>query len=284
MAEMFLNDGVQWVIAGLMSVIKFIIEYFSNTTSQLFNYGLVTSLLAFFQLFGTALFAASTVFAILETCVSYQSGQNVDVHSLLINIFKGFALTSLFTIMPPLVFQATSDLQVEIINLIIWNSAEELNITTLDGFMEQFVAAFFNDLSAMDILWQLPMILVFLYVIVKIFFGNLKRSGILLCLIFIGSFHIFNLPRGYNDGFLSWVKQIIGLCFTHFAQNILFIVGILLLSNRSLLVLGLGVCLSASEVPRIAQHFGLETSVRGNVSTAIYTASSATALIRSFTR
>ena len=111
---MFLNDGVQWVIAGLMSVIKFIIEYFSNTTSQLFNYGLVTSLLAFFQLFGTALFAASTVFAILETCVSYQSGQNVDVHSLLINIFKGFALTSLFIILSPLVFQATSDLQVEL--------------------------------------------------------------------------------------------------------------------------------------------------------------------------
>ena len=40
-------------------------------------------------------------------------------------------------------------------------------------------------------------------------------------------------------------------------------------------LLGLGLMLSAGEVPRIAGAFGLDTSTRANIMSAVYTAQSA---------
>lgn len=50
------------------------------------------------------------------------------------------------------------------------------------------------------------------------------------------------------------------------------------------LILSAGVMLSASEVPRIAQQFGLDTSMRTNVSQAIFATSGITSIVRSFAR
>ena len=49
------------------------------------------------------------------------------------------------------------------------------------------------------------------YCVIKVFFANIKRGGILLILISVGSLHMFSIPRGYNDGFIGWCKQIIAL-------------------------------------------------------------------------
>lgn len=61
-----------------------------------------------------------------------------------------------------------------------------------------------------------------LYATVKVFFANVKRGGILLTLIGVGSLYMLNLPRGYSDGFNGWIKQVIALCFTSFMQTTLF--------------------------------------------------------------
>ena len=49
------------------------------------------------------------------------------------------------------------------------------------------------------------------YAVVKVFFSNLKRGGILLIQIAVGSLYMFSIPRGYTDGFVQWIKQVIGL-------------------------------------------------------------------------
>lgn len=46
------------------------------------------------------------------------------------------------------------------------------------------------------------------------------------------------------------------------------------------MLLGLGIMLAAGEVPRIAQQFGLDSSVRVNMSSVIYSTSSAVNLTR----
>jgi hypothetical protein len=111
------------------------------------------------------------------------------------------------------------------------------------------------------------------YAIVKVFFGNLKRGGILLIQIAVGSLYMFSVPRGYIDGFLQWVKQVIGLCLTAFLQTVFLTVGLLILPSHP--VLGIGIMLSAGEVPRIAGAFGLETSTRANITSAVYAVQSA---------
>ena len=75
------------------------------------------------------------------------------------------------------------------------------------------------------------------------------------------------------DGFVQWMKQVIGLCLTAFLQAVLLAAGLLAFTSNALL--GLGLMLSAGEVPRIAGAFGLDTSAKASLSSAVRTAQSA---------
>lgn len=84
---------------------------------------------------------------------------------------------------------------------------------------------------------------------------------------------MFSIPRGYIDGFVQWMKQVIGLCLTAFLQATILVAGLMVFRENALL--GLGLMLSAGEVPRIAGAFGLDTTTRANLMSAVYTAQSA---------
>lgn len=90
---------------------------------------------------------------------------------------------------------------------------------------------------------------------------------------------MFSVPRGYIDGFVQWCKQIVGLCLTTFLQATILTAGLMVVKDHALL--GLGLMLSAGEVPRIAGAFGLDTSTKANVMSAVYTAQAAVNTTRS---
>ena len=100
-------------------------------------------------------------------------------------------------------------------------------------------------------------------------FANIKRGGILLCQIAVGSLYMFGVPRGYTDGFYGWCKQVIATCLTAFLQTTILYLGLLTYTQHALIAVGL--CLSATEVPRIAQMYGLDTSVKVNMMQVGYT-------------
>ena len=116
-------------------------------------------------------------------------------------------------------------------------------------------------------------IILMAYAVIKVFFSNLKRGGILLIQIAVGSLYMFSIPRGYTDGFIQWIKQVIGLCLTAFLQSTILVAGLMVFKDHALL--GLGLMLSAGEVPRIAGTFGLDTTTRANIMSAVYTAQAA---------
>ncbi len=89
----------------------------------------------------------------------------------------------------------------------------------------------------------------------------------------LGSLYMFSVPRGYTDGFVQWMKQVIGLCLTAFLQSTILVAGLMVFRENALL--GLGLMLSAGEVPRIAGTFGLDTTTRANITSAFYTAQAA---------
>ena len=70
------------------------------------------------------------------------------------------------------------------------------------------------------------------YAVIKVFFANLKRGGILLIQIAVGSLYMFSVPRGYIDGFTQWCKQIIGLCLTTFLQASILAAGLMVLRTH----------------------------------------------------
>ena len=116
------------------------------------------------------------------------------------------------------------------------------------------------------------------YAVIKVFFANLKRGGILLIQIAVGSLYMFSVPRGYGDGFIQWCKQVIGLCLTAFLQATILVAGLMVFKDHALL--GLGLMLSAGEIPRIAGAFGLDTTTKANIMSAVYTAQSAVNITR----
>ena len=96
--------------------------------------------------------------------------------------------------------------------------------------------------------------------------------------IAIGSLYMFSVPRGYTDGFVGWVKQVIATCLTAFLQTTILYIGLLTYTQHALLAVG--ICLSANEVPRIAQMYGLDTSVRVNMVNVSSTVSMGSRLVR----
>ena len=73
------------------------------------------------------------------------------------------------------------------------------------------------------------------YAVIKVFFSNLKRGGILLIQIAVGSLYMFSVPRGYGDGFIQWCKQVIGLCLTAFLQATILVAGLMVFKDHALL-------------------------------------------------
>lgn len=111
------------------------------------------------------------------------------------------------------------------------------------------------------------------FAVIKVFFASIKRGGILLIQIAVGAMYMFSVPRGYTDGFIMWVKQVIATCLTAYLQSTMLVCGLILFKDYWLL--GLGVMLAAGEIPRIAGLFGLETAARPNINGVINTAQSA---------
>jgi len=131
-------------------------------------------------------------------------------------------------------------------------------------------------------LFNILAMIAFTYCVIKIFFANIKRGGILLIQMAVGSLYMFSLPRGYQDGFNQWVKQVIAICLTAFMQTTLLYLGLLIFPKNMLL--GLGVMLSANEVPRIAEQFGLDSSVKVNMMSVVHATTTAVNLTRSVAR
>jgi len=71
-----------------------------------------------------------------------------------------------------------------------------------------------------------------------------------------------------EDNAVTRIKQVAALCLTAFLQTTLLFLGLLTFPDHMLL--GMGIMLSSSEVPRIAQQFGLDTSAKFNLSSVVH--------------
>lgn len=230
-------------------------------------------------MFGWALFAAGVVVAIFDVAIEYQSGR-ANIKTTCINIIKGFFACSMIGIVPVELYKFcislqntfSHDLSALFASGKTFDIAEE-SIKILTGTF--LVGSNFN-------LYHILILIAFVFCVIKIFFANIKRGGILLIQMAVGALYMFSVPRGYQDGFNQWIKQIVALCLTAFMQTTLLFLGLLTFPDNMLL--GLGIMLAANEVPRIAQQFGLDSSVRVNMMSVVHATSTAVNLTRSVVR
>ena len=236
--------------------------------ANLFDLGWVKAALHFFNLFGWGLFVAGLIVAIFDTAIEYQTMGRLNIKKQILPFLYGLLAVNLFTTVPVELFRFSVNLQNTFAKDLA-NEAITMNLDIQHMALKVLTSFQIPAYGSHNVLLNLLILICLGYCVIKCFFSNIKRGGILLTQIAVGSLYLFSLPRGLTEGFTGWAKQIVALCITTFMQTTLLLMGLITMETHPLL--GLGVMLSANEVPRIAQHFGLDTSTRVNMMSAVHT-------------
>ena len=267
-ADKILGQIVDWFYGQVVGFLGNFFAEMGNMGVELFEMSWVQSIVLFFSYLAWALYGTGLVVACFECGIEYSSGRG-NIRETALNAIKGFMAVSLFTVVPVRLYELSVTLQGQLTAGITGYGASIGDVAS--DIMQEFSAVeSLTDLASGPFLFC---IILMAYAIIKVFFANLKRGGILLIQIAVGSLYLFSVPRGYTDGFIQWCKQIIGLCLTAFLQATILIAGLMVFKDHALL--GLGLMLSAGEIPRIAGAFGLDTTTRANIMSAVYTAQAA---------
>ena len=268
-AAKVLGQIVDWFYSQIVGFLGNFFSEMGNMGAELFTMDWVHSIVLFFSYLAWALYGTGLVVACFETGVEYSSGRG-NIRETALNAIKGFMAVSLFTVVPVRLYELCVSLQGTFtaaltgygpsIGDVAGEVMQEFNaVESISDLTAGPLLGFGNITSGIMILFCL---ILMAYAVVKVFFANLKRGGILL-----------SVPRGYTDGFIQWCKQIIGLCLSAFLQATILVAGLMVFKDHALL--GLGLMLSAGEIPRIAGAFGLDTSTKANLMSAVYTAQAA---------
>lgn len=271
-AEKIYDQLADWVYSQIMG---FLVEFFgmiNNMGAELFDFVWVKAIVLFFNYLAWAMFTVGLILTVFETAIAYQNGQG-NISNTFMNILKGFMATSLVTTLPIALFKFAISMQVSL----------SLGLTTLTNEVETIGEMALTSVNLIDkmsisLIFGIFLLIALGYSVIKVFFNNLKRGGILLTQIAVGSLYMISVPRGYIDGFTGWSKQIIALSLTTFLQSIFLIAGLMVF--RESFLLGIGLMMSANEIPRIADQFGLDTSTRGSMMSTIYAAQTTVGILK----
>ena len=279
-AGTILDALLDWVYSQIVGFLGNFFAVMGNMGVELFDLDWVQSIILFFSRLAWALFAVSLVVSAFECGIEYASGR-ANIQQTALNILKGFFAVSLFSTLPVRLYELSVTLQGTFAAGLTGygSSIGEVGkqILTELGEAETLGDVMSTTSLGLTILTSPIMflfcVILMAYAVIKVFFANLKRGGILLIQIAVGSLYMFSILRGYGDAFVQWCKQVIGLCLTAFLQSTILIAGLMVFRENALL--GLGLMLSSNEVPRITGTFGLDTTTRANIMSAVYTAQAA---------
>ena len=284
-AAKVLGQIVDWFYSQIVGFLGNFFAEMGNMGAELFTMDWVQSIVLFFSYLAWALYGTGLVVACFETGVEYSSGRG-NIRETALNAIKGFMAVSLFTVVPVRLYELCVSLQGTFtaaltgygtsIGDVAGEVMQEFNaVESISDLTAGPLLGFGSITSGIMILFCL---ILMAYAVVKVFFANLKRGGILLIQIAVGSLYFFSVPRGYLDGFWNWGKQVAGLCLTAFLQTTMLVAGLMVWNTNMLL--GCGMMLASTEVPRIAGAFGVDTSTRANVMGAVHTAQSVINTVR----
>ena len=284
-ADKILGQIVDWFYGQVVGFLGNFFAEMGNMGVELFEMSWVQSIVLFFSYLAWALYGTGLVVACFECGIEYSSGRG-NIRETALNAIKGFMAVSLFTVVPVRLYELSVTLQGQLTAGITGYGASIGDVAS--DIMQEFSAVeSLTDLTSGPFLgfgsitsgiMILFCIILMAYAIIKVFFANLKRGGILLIQIAVGSLYFFSVPRGYLDGFWNWGKQVAGLCLTAFLQTTMLTAGLMVWNTNMLL--GCGMMLASTEVPRIAGAFGVDTSTRANVMGAVHTAQSVINTVR----
>lgn len=272
---------LKWFYETIYGAVADFFTMMGNMGADIFDLDWVQATIKLFTLFGWTLFIAGVAVAVFDTAIEYQNGR-ATIKTTALNVLKGFFACSLIGIVPVELYKFCISLQNTFSHDLSAIFAGHQSIDLAGESTSVLVGSFAVSNNISMNLFNILALIAFAYCVIKIFFQNIKRGGILLVQMAVGALYMFSVPRGYTDGFNQWMKQVAAICLTAFMQTTLLFLGLLTFPGNMLL--GLGIMLAANEVPRIAQQFGLDSSVRVNMMSVVHATTTAVNLTRSIAR
>ena len=207
---------MDWVYGQAIGFLGNFFALMGNMGVELFELEWVSAIILFFSRLAWALFTVSVVVCAFECGIEYSAGRG-NLQQCGMNIIKGFLAVSLFTVVPVRLYALSVSLQ----------GTFSAGLTGYGRSIGEVGQDIITELKEIQTLTDVvnsshfglgiitsPIMLLFCvilmgYAVIKVFFANLKRGGILLIQIAVGSLYMFSVPRGYLDGFMGWVRQVI---------------------------------------------------------------------------
>ena len=164
-------------------IVKVLSDFFNSMNQmgiEVLDLPWIQALLSFFSHFGWALFLAGVAVAIFDTAIEAQNGK-ASVRDAAINLIKGFMAVSLFTVVPVELFRFCVGLQGSLGRAVC--TAFQIDAMSDIGTLASNAVSLFVMTNPINILF----IIMVGYCTIKIFFANIKRGGILIINIAVGS-------------------------------------------------------------------------------------------------
>ena len=199
-ASAVLDDIIDWIYGQIIGFLGNFFSEMGNMGAELFTMDWVQSIILFFSYLAWALYGTGLVVSVFECGIEYSSGRG-NIKETSLNAIKGFLAVSLFTTVPVRLYELSVSLQSSFTaGLTGYGSGSigEVATEALQNFnaIESLTEA--SSLSGFGAITSPIMILfciiLMAYAVIKVFFANLKRGGILLIQIAVGSLYnyLFN--------------------------------------------------------------------------------------------
>lgn len=205
-ADTVLSQIIDWIYSQIMGFLGNFFAEMGNMGVELFTMNWVQSIVLFFSYLAWALYGTGLVVACFECGIEYSSGRG-NLKETALNAIKGFMAVGLFTVVPVRLYELSVTLQGSLTAGItgygtsIGQVATEIidTLSDVESLTEMTSGSYFGFASITSPIMLLFCIILMAYAVIKVFFTNLKRGGILLIQIAVGSLYMFSVPRGYAN-------------------------------------------------------------------------------------
>ena len=182
------DNLVKWLFNAFYDSIADVFTQMGDMGAEIFDLSWIESAVHLFFLFGWVLFGVGVIVAAFDLAVEYQNGR-ANIKSTMLNVLKGFFAANLVTVVPVHLYTFCISLQ---------------NVFLKDLAADYVGAQSFNlGRSSVSRCWppkfgpptvgpalgllNLLTLVALAYCVLKVFFANIKRGGILLIQMAVGS-------------------------------------------------------------------------------------------------
>lgn len=249
-----INNDLFSVLRGILLSC---VEGINEGSYKIFDYSFIQVMLSFFRIFGFCMYITGSLIAFCNIIIEYTTLHSINFKKHIFPFFLGLFSVYGFTSIPCELYKFSCNIQ----KSFLYDIFSDMGNSNLAGnifFMplDKTVDKIINMLSSISIIY----IIIIIYCVIKVFLSTIKRGGVLLTMIGIGSINMFSIPNNGYEVLFRWCKQILALCITAFFQTTLLSLGFALFAYEN--ILGIGLMIASSETGRIAQVFGLDVSAK----------------------